>query len=218
MRLLLLLPFALIAGCAEMERQNRDAEIAAEQQAIIDYCRNGLQAVALDPIRAKVPALLGMPQPTLEMLSDRSFATDAQRPAILALDAAAVDCVNRRGQLAMKYFGSDYAAVEGAASTDAQRNRLALYQGTITWGQYVARAREIGDQVRGLIAALNERRRQSGIQQQAANAQSAAAAAAMMRAAPAFQPIQPLTLQPIPQQPINCTTFRQGQYSNTTCR
>lgn len=210
----------LLTGCATTGG-DQSAELAQERQALEDTCRRGFQAPTLDQIRSRVPVLQGLTKPTLEMLSDSSSATDEQRPAILALDAAAIDCSNQRVQLAAKYYGSDYAAVSNAASSDAQRNRLELYRGAITWGQYVTKSQAIVDEARGMFAALDQRRRQLAVQQQSANAQSAGAAAAMLQATqPAFQPIQPLTLQPLPQiqRPINCTSVRQGAYTTTNCR
>lgn len=205
----------LLIGCATTQ-DDPMAEARARNQAVIDQCRQQLQSSAFDPIRQKVASLRGLQQPTLEMLSDSSFATDEQRPAILALDAAAVACSQERGKVAVQYYGSDYAAVEASALSDSQSNRLNLYQGKITWGQYSIRGKEIANEARGMFAALDQRRRQSGIQQQAANAQSVGAAAALMQATP----IQPITLQPPPPlpRPVNCTSIRQGAYTTTNCR
>lgn len=209
-----------LAGCATT-RSDPAVVYRDESQALTDHCRKAFQSPALDSIREKVPVLLGLSQPTLALMSDQSVATDEQRPAILTLDATAIECSNRRMELTGKYFGSEYVAVERAASSDAQRNRLDLYLGKISWGQYVGKANAISDDARGMFAALDQRRRQLGIQQQSANAQSLGAAAAMMQATtPVIQPIQPLTLQPLPQlpRPINCTSVRQGAFTNTHCQ
>lgn len=213
MKMLLMAASILIAGCSSQQMKQYEMQTAFD--TLDAECKARYAAKDLDPIRDKVPALK-QARPTLTMLSDGSYVTDAERPLILALDAAAIACSNQRQQHIAKYYGSDYAAVDGAASSDAQRNRLALYQGTITWGQYVTKAQEIADQARGMFASLDERRRGTAIQQQAANAQSAGAAAALMQATrPTFQPLQPITPQP---RPINCTSQRMGAYTNTTCQ
>jgi hypothetical protein len=205
----------LLAGCASPQA-SRDAEITAGWQRINETCNRVFAARSLDPIRMKLASLQGLSQPTLQMLSDSTFATDEQRPAIIALDAAAIECVNPRIQHAAKYFGSDYAAVENARLSDSQQLRVELYQGKITWGQYVSRGKELSDQARGMMAELDRRHQQIGIQQQAANAQSAGAAAAVMRATQ-IQPIQPMVV-PAPPRSINCTSIQQGAFTNTNCR
>jgi hypothetical protein len=146
------------------------------------------------------------------MLADTTRADEKEKAAIVLFDEFQVNCARNTSEFMGRYLGQDYVAAHSRIFTQAQQNRLALYQGAITFGEYASRSSALVAEGRTVFAELDRRRQQMAVQKQAADAASMGAAAQMLQATrPAYQP---MTLSPT----VNCTSVNQGIYTNTTCR
>lgn len=197
-----------VAGCATQATQDIGPDTNAMFAAQAEKCRVSYQDPALDPIRSKTPSLSGIQQPTLEMLSDTSRPNDEQKAAILLFDRRVIECENGYAAI-YAIFGSDYVAAQSRKVGLNQALRADLYQGKITFGEYVQRGTTNVNEFKTALAELDRQQEQMRIQR-------IQAAAALMSATPAPTPI---TFHPIETpQPINCTSTRIGDITNTTCR
>lgn len=174
---------AVLAGCAT---QPNTATMFADQA---EKCRTAYRDPALDPIRNKLPVLAGLQRPILEMLSDSSRITEEQKPLILLYDKYVIECNNGYSQI-FALVGPNYVAVHSQTVGLGQANRADLYQGKITFGEYVQRGVTLSDEFRARLAELDRQRQEAALQR-------AQAAAAILSSMPAYQPItfQPMQVQ-----------------------
>jgi len=198
---------ALVTGCATQQQR---ANVRAMFQSAAAFCRGKYADPRLDPIRDKTPALAGIAQPTLEMLSDQSRPTDEQKAAILIYDRAAIECSNEF----MKVYatsGPDYVAAYSQEISQVQADRAQLYQGKITFGEYITRGVAHWQAFQAALVAIDQQRQRMAIQRMRAGA-------AVMRALPAYQPpattFQPMQIPPT----INCTSQQMGVNTYTHCQ
>lgn len=140
-----------IAGCATPDNP---PDLGARYRAQVKACRAGYGDAALNPIRNKFPALTGRERPTPEMLSDSSKPTDEQRSLILVYDKRVIECANGYTPI-FADFGPEYLAVHVQATTRAQADRVDLYQGKLTFGEYVRKVTALTDEARARFAVLN---------------------------------------------------------------
>ena len=115
-----------LGACAPVPQQKRaEPDIRA-------HCERLYADRALDPVRARIvlPIVIGAPQP-VEMLAQRNHATDAEKPAVLALSRAFEACnvfaAERIGSLPAYRRNTNDRIVDALSD---------VYAGEMTYGQF----------------------------------------------------------------------------------
>jgi hypothetical protein len=118
---------AVVAGCAAPGAKGPSVE-----DQVRAHCERAYADARIDPIRAKVQLPLSFDDPQdVERLADRSFVTDAERPAVKALWEAKESC--RREAERLLGPPPRYREVsEGQVSVALAE----LFDGEITYGQF----------------------------------------------------------------------------------
>jgi hypothetical protein len=147
-----------LAGCATTTVSQPDP--GARYRAEVKACRAGYDDPALDALRTKFPVLAGLERPTPAMLSDSSRPSERQKPLILLYDRHAIDCANGYAAV-FGELGPEYLAIHVQATTRAQAARSELYEGKLTFGEYVRRTTALTEDARAKFTALNRRPREA---------------------------------------------------------
>lgn len=96
------------------------------------------------PLRQKIACSVN--DITLEQLSDKSTITASERP-LISKYRGETEALNRRRAAAYRSYGgskgADVALAVERAETLLERSALELYAGTITWGDYNKRRKEV---------------------------------------------------------------------------
>ena len=147
-----------LAGCATATVSQPDQ--GARYRAAVKACRAGYADPALDALRTKFPVLAGLERPTPAMLSDSTRPSERQKPLIVVYDRHAIDCANGYAAV-FGELGPEYLAIHVQATTRAQAARSELYQGKLTFGEYVKKTTALTDEARAKFTALNRRPREA---------------------------------------------------------
>ena len=123
-------------------------------------CRAGYSDPALDALRSKFPVLAGIERPTPAMLADSTRPSERQKPLILVYDRHAIDCANGYAAV-FGELGPEYLAIHVEATTRAQAARRELYEGKLTFGEYVKKTTALTEEARAKFTALNRRPREA---------------------------------------------------------
>lgn len=164
------------AGCAQLDAKKQEQLITAFQEdmrAEAASCDAKFSDPAIDPIRTKVKAE-SVGEYSIVILGDKSKITESEKPAILAFDKAKTFCQLRMENTYYKYFGSRYAPIFDEIKPASKTYLTELYYGTITYGEYNTKSKNLADSIRPKIRAIDEQYRQQRMateQQQAAGQQ-----------------------------------------------
>lgn len=201
MTVAVLVPFALVFGCANLQTQDaRDAEIK-------QYCRKLSEDPRIDPIRAKVPVVIAIADPiSVSMKTNDTYASFYEQPAILAWAEQREQCLER----ATEVLGQPPAHMVAVRSINSQ-NMADLYSRKITFGEFAKRLSQTNAdfrQANQAIQALDARDRHS--------AQEAAAQEMYQRQQINLEG-QRLQAEQFSTPGINCATQYVGNQAYTSC-
>lgn len=132
-KMFLLVAPALLAGCAQY--QNAQYQKAAElsRRNMNDVCHMAVKNPAIDPVRARVMPVNG--HLTVEQLSDTTYPSATDKPAISALDKARATCDDASEQYARQF--TPYAMPALTRKVQTEQSLIArLYASTITFGDF----------------------------------------------------------------------------------
>ncbi len=194
--ILMLLTFliAFLSGCGVIAQRQNDADIKKLNQIVIDE-------IAAEPKMKLLEGKIALPPKTdwtLAQLADTSYPDAAQKDALSVYDGIAT-----RNNARVKDFLANEPAmlpIMNDYMNETQNNRLALYQGKITFGEYNQYSKKLFEVRQNLLANL------SRITQEQ---QRQAWANAMNSMSESFQ-------RAATNRPINTNCYSNGSYTNCT--
>jgi len=232
MRGIVLLSIALLlSSCGMIQRERLKSEVSDIKQQMVtaaDAYRTAIKDPALDPIRHKVQLIREQTDgpPPFEIISNNSFPSDADRPAIarwasirddyLKQSSAIKYVPNSANGLQRTYIQGDRAFTE-RASGETSKLIVALYQGKISYSEFGQKRYEIGQSADEAerqyreAALIADQKRQIEAQRAASEqfASNLVAWSAYMQTVNARTPAVSMTnCVPFGAQ-ISCTTFNQ---------
>lgn len=229
MRITLRLTFPLalalsIAGCETIPQQQAHEQQQAQQrlEAALDSavakCRSDWEAdTRIAPIRGKIP--FAFSAASFMQLNDASKPNETEKNAIVALDEIRHACNQSIYALQAQGWPPERSALMQQHLSDARSMLGALWNGSMTYGQYMT---ESNKQFNAYL--YSDERLARGLYEEfrRAQAQEAQARAARMQAMAQYMQatqIKPMTPYIVPQRPIyqtNCNQWAPGQVSCTT--
>jgi hypothetical protein len=209
----LLFGILLLGACAT--GPDRGEQMRAEQARVRGYCSGLYHDPALDPIRTKV-AVDQERDTTVQMIADKSKATDSEKAALLIWANKRQDCF-REGTSAMRRFSPPIPpqaiAIDEAMFPRLQFLMADLYSQVLTYGEFARKRKELATEVaakkqelRDLLAQRSEEARYRA--DQLANDARRAAAAEEANRLREQANRDAVYQRSLPPSPTTCTTRR----------
>lgn len=134
------------ADAEALKAQYADQRTAL-QQRVNERCANPAFAVIFQHSACRVN------DTTLENLSDTTFVTDEQKPALSAYAKELQDFDERDVQL-LRSSRPAWVPIEQRSESEVQNNLALLYQGKETWGEYNQARKRLAQEQQAAVAAL----------------------------------------------------------------
>lgn len=217
MKPLLILVSAILAGCTTGAGQAQGRPTAAADPSYACYdAREDTPSLSI--LKPKVGKLFSGADPTIEMRANQSKATLEEKQALSEWGQARQQCAEMG-----RSFRATYAPPGWAAAFDESQSLIlqaiaGLYGGKISYGEFVAERERIGNAAVSKMQEANQRDIESRRQQvQQAQDRTNAALRTLSQALPPPQPPAPVYQLPR-NQGFDCTTTKDGERVNTSCR
>lgn len=217
-----------LSGCSIYRQQQAQKEATERLAAVKDReeqanqeCRRLIADPAIDPIRSRITALQPEGAP-LSQLSDPSFASPADLPAIEAFEAARHRCSVLVVDIAVAYFSPEVVQVAVNAQAVGAKLSEQLYSRQITFGAFNTGRAEAAQQSRsnlvGAAQHAQERMAAAAAQAEAADRQQRAQTSMglMVLGTQMIQASRPVSAVAAPRAPI-ITNCQNNGYGNTNC-
>lgn len=208
MRLFTIAGVILLAGCnATMPQQSRPT-------AADDPSAPCFRGIPVDPRLATIAGKIPLDHPrkaSLAMLASTERPTDAEKAELSLWAKYRAECTAAGRSFRARYAPPGWATAMEDGQVAITQAIATLYAGG-TYGQFNSERQRLAMQMQANMdsAARNA--------QQSAEARQAAERAANLQALQTMQLLQVMQPKPMPINPtVNCTSFRNGNVTNTSC-
>jgi len=149
-----------LTGCANMRPgppPPTPAQLMAADPTAICVKRLGEDPFVITNLSAKTG--IGRPgAPTLEMLSDKSYANDAEKKALSAYSAARQQCIDSGANYRRQNLPSQVTLTMEQSGQNITFLLAKLYAGEITFGEYNTRRVQNGSEARSRLSEYDQQR------------------------------------------------------------
>ncbi len=217
MKLLLILIGAFLIGCASGTGQAQGRPTAAGDPSYACYdARENTPSLSI--LKPKVGRLFSGADPTIEMRANQTKPTLEEKQALSEWGQARQQCAEMGRSYRASYAPPGWAAAFDESQSLILQAIANLYGGSITYGQFIAERERIGNAAGSKMQEADQLDITSRRQQvQQAQDRANAALRTLSQALPPPQPPAPVYQLPR-NQGFDCTTTKDGERVNTSCR